>query len=115
MPLNMENFRAYQKKYYQEHREEKVLKSKIKDLANLYGISKEQYDFMIENQGGKCAICKSSWTKKGPTVDHDHATGKVRGILCSNCNWALGLIHDDRNVAWGMIDYLCDSQQIKEV
>jgi hypothetical protein len=62
-----------------------------------YGLTKEAYDDLVESQGNKCAICESPpdgrWGRL--MVDHDHETGEVRGLLCCNCNWALGHLKDD--------------------
>jgi hypothetical protein len=63
-----------------------------------YGITPEQYDAMLVEQKGCCAICRSSeWGGKSgvPHVDHDHATGAVRGLLCAGCNHGLGHFADD--------------------
>lgn len=62
-------------------------------LRRAYGITSEQYDAMLAAQGGVCAICKSEPKKNRLHVDHDHDTGRVRGLLCVACNsrleWAL--------------------------
>jgi len=62
---------------------------------------------MIEAQGGTCAVCP------GPPqhVDHDHETGEVRGILCSNCNQALGNVRDDPTPLRGLARYLDEHRQ----
>ena len=66
-----------------------------------YGITPEQYEAMVEAVGGLCAICgqPERATRRGEirglNVDHDHDTGAVRGLLCSNCNTAIGLLRDD--------------------
>lgn len=62
-----------------------------------YGISLAKFDEMLERQGGVCAICKGPQAKphKHFCVDHDHATGKVRGLLCTPCNKSLGCLKDD--------------------
>ena len=75
-----------------------------------YGITPEQYDEMVLAQGGVCAICKKAdqtvaWAGR-LHIDHCHTTGRVRGLLCSPCNIALGLIRDDPIVLLGMVDYL---------
>lgn len=57
-----------------------------------YGITVEQYGVMFEAQGGVCAICGRGPGKKALHVDHNHETGEVRGLLCSNCNTAIGLL-----------------------
>lgn len=70
-------------------------------LKNEYGLSKNEYDALKVTQDNKCAICggegflmrKHHWSKL--VVDHDHKTGVVRGLLCHNCNRALGLFKDN--------------------
>ena len=55
----------------------------------MYGITIEDYDRMYEEQGGRCAICRTDQPGGAGerfSVDHDHETGKVRGLLCNNCN-----------------------------
>lgn len=58
-----------------------------------YGIDLEQYNVMFQKQQGYCKICgkHQSQFKRRLAVDHDHATGKVRGLLCCRCNWAVGV------------------------
>lgn len=68
----------------------------------------EQWDSILTNQGGKCAICRSPnpTTKQGWHTDHCHKTGKVRGILCKSCNVALGEVKDRIDVVKNMLEYL---------
>jgi recombination endonuclease VII len=61
-------------------------------LKYRYGLSKEDYERMLDEQGGVCAICGSAPDKQRLSVDHNHGTGKVRGLLCHKCNLALGVI-----------------------
>lgn len=66
-------------------------------LKRRYGLSAETYDHMVALQEGVCALCKKTETcagKKHLTVDHCHATGKVRGLLCHRCNMIIGKIKD---------------------
>lgn len=60
-----------------------------------YGINKRQFDSMVKEQGGHCALCD------GPPycIDHDHKTGAIRGVLCTVCNMSMAAI--DRDVTWG--------------
>ncbi|WP_245161225.1 endonuclease VII domain-containing protein [Blastococcus sp. CT_GayMR16] len=61
-------------------------------LSRRYGITAEEANFLLERQGGLCAICKSA---PAAHVDHDHATGAVRALLCFNCNGGLGQFKDN--------------------
>jgi len=63
---------------------------------------------MFNAQDCKCAICGKTEqeNKKRLAVDHCHATGKVRKLLCSHCNTALGLVNDDQNILIEMLSYL---------
>jgi hypothetical protein len=67
-------------------------------LAKLYGITLADYDAMVEAQDDRCAICSTDKPGGSSTnwhVDHDHSTGRVRGLLCSRCNLAIGQFNDD--------------------
>ena len=80
-------------------------------LVKTYGINIEQYEAIYKVQRGVCAICGSmpDVSKHGfarLVVDHDHATGKIRGLLCNNCNRALGLMKDDEITIQKFLDYL---------
>lgn len=59
-----------------------------------FGISLADYEALYEQQGGVCDVC-SNGTTRHLDIDHDHTTGKVRGLLCSACNTALGLLQED--------------------
>ena len=74
-------------------------------LRRRYGITSADVEAMIEAQGGTCAVCPG----KPEHVDHDHKTGRVRGILCFNCNQALGNVRHDRTVLRGLISYLSET------
>jgi hypothetical protein len=72
-----------------------------------YGFPPSHVPVLIEKQGGGCAICGTrTWTKHGPSVDHDHRTGAVRGILCNRCNAGIGFFSDDPNVLRAAASYL---------
>jgi hypothetical protein len=79
-----------------------------------YGLTVAQYDAILEAQGHVCAICRhpethvSSFTKKTRRlcVDHDHNTGRVRGLLCSRCNRAIGMLGDDLPRLRAVVAYL---------
>lgn len=77
------------------------------DWQYRYGVSPEQYLEMYQAQEGKCKICgKELPDGEYLCIDHDKATGEVRGLLCNNCNRALGFFHDDVNSLQKAIKYL---------
>ena len=81
-------------------------------LKAKFGMSIEEYDKLFFLQQGKCAICGQPETEtrlgvvKRLAVDHNHTTGKIRGLLCCSCNKALGLLKDDISIMKSAIDYL---------
>lgn len=69
---------------------------KASRTSDRYGLTVTELRALREANSGSCGICGTSdWGVKGPQLDHDHETGKVRGILCVNCNNALGRMQDD--------------------
>lgn len=70
------------------HKDPVVRKAFIRKwrYRTVYGITPEQYDMMLTAQGGKCKICGGSPRSSRLHVDHDHKTGRVRGLLCWWCN-----------------------------
>lgn len=78
-------------------------------LKRQYGITPEEYDALLTSQGGGCAICgatKPGGRTKHFPVDHCHATGVVRGLLCTKCNRGLGLFNDDTGRIARAVKYL---------
>ena len=79
-----------------------------KILISKYGITLKEYNKMVEQQNNKCAICKNEYKEgnKKLAVDHCHKTGKIRGLLCSNCNPALGFLKEDLNIIKNLVRYI---------
>lgn len=77
-----------------------------------YGLTADEYAEMYAEQGGLCAICQQpeTMTYRGKVktlcIDHDHESGKVRGLLCASCNFALGKFYDDPVRLRAAADYL---------
>ena len=71
----------------------------------LYGISLEDYDRMFTRQGGRCRICKRK-SSRALFIDHCHVTGRVRGLLCNNCNCLIGFARDDPSILMAGSSYL---------
>ena len=74
-----------------------------------YGISVEDYERMFAEQNGACYICGEAPTTRALDIDQCHKSGKVRGLLCSNHNRALGLLGDDPDLLLKSIEYLVKS------
>lgn len=80
---------------------------KRKYLMKSYGLTKDQFDDMLTKQNNSCAICGTTdLGKPSPSIDHCHTTGKVRGLLCNNCNRGLGLLKDSKEIIENAIKYL---------
>jgi hypothetical protein len=97
--------RDQKRAYYATHKD----KFYAKQLKQVYGISLIEFNTILKNQGNVCKICGA--TKSGGrsgkfVVDHDHKTGKIRGLLCHRCNTALGNFYDDRSILASAILYL---------
>ena len=75
-------------------------------LKNFYDLTPEAYDAMLDKQGNSCDICAKSFEDFQPVVDHDHETGDVRAVLCTNCNTGLGQFFDDSEILQKAIEYL---------
>jgi hypothetical protein len=87
-------------------------KSKIKAA---YSISEEEYFNMYSSQEGKCAICSLEILAKNRSthIDHNHTTGKVRGLLCHHCNTALGLFKENTKTLEAAMQYLNNDGFVK--
>jgi hypothetical protein len=86
-------------------------------LKRLYKISYKDYEEMLDKQDHKCKICKKdgflmkSCHKMRLVVDHCHKSGNVRGLLCHNCNRALGLLEDSEEVLLRAVEYLKEGSE----
>jgi len=82
-------------------------------LKSQYGLTLAEYDTMLAQQSGVCAICSCTESRKTPSggirqlaVDHDHRTGSNRSLLCAKCNTALGNFDDNPYLLQAAIEYL---------
>ena len=101
------------KSYEKSKRNPEQVKAKRRyHLKKTYGLALEEYEAMFVEQEGVCAVCKFPETaiKRGSTksldVDHNHETGKVRGLLCSACNSSLGLLREDPERIIALLEYV---------
>lgn len=96
-------------RYYKENKQ-KVREKKLKFLYN--GFTLKDYDKLLRSQRGKCAICGAKYAvngraKKGPLyVDHNHQTGRIRGLLCARCNFAVGFVEVNSKLICNINEYL---------
>jgi hypothetical protein len=95
-------------KISQTHRDNNPGYTRERNLKTLYGITHNDYLKMLEAQNGRCAICGTDTPggKRAFHVDHCHATGKVRGLLCGNCNRGIGYLKDSVSNLSSAILYL---------
>ena len=79
-----------------------------------YGITQDDYDRMLHDQGNKCPICKTADPgTKGWCIDHCHDTGNVRSLLCNPCNMAIGQANENPDVLRAMADYVEAWEKVK--
>jgi hypothetical protein len=86
--------------------------TRITYLKNEYGVSLEWYEETLEQQGGGCATCGGppGGSRVFFCVDHNHKTGRVRGLLCKDCNLALGIVEEDPIVLELLAQYIRDHE-----
>lgn len=110
-PHCIECRRKYEVESFHKHKHKRpydYLKDKDKKLQRTFGIGYEEYLIMLAAQQGGCAICGTTSTgkRKAFAVDHNHATGKIRGLLCGNCNTGIGNLREDEGIMLRAIEYL---------
>ena len=90
--------------YAKSYRERNKSKLQIKKLEK-YGLTQEEYDKLLETNEGKCHVCDTR-SKRSLCIDHSHKDGSIRGLLCTNCNLALGQVKDNVDTLNKMIKYV---------
>jgi hypothetical protein len=84
------------RRHYEGQREAYIARSRRQQLKTRFGITEADYERMLQEQQGVCAICnRTCATGKRLAVDHCHDAGRIRGLLCKNCNTAIGLLSDE--------------------
>lgn len=102
-----------------EARARKSRNRRIWHLKTLYGITMEFFDYLLfDKQGLRCAICDEFLPEKDSqiAIDHNHITGKIRGLLCHQCNFGLGNFKDSPEILRSAATYLertADEQYIE--
>lgn len=90
-------------KYWAENKDRISKINRASHVKQTYGLDKEAYAALLKKQNESCAICRE---QKPLAVDHDHQTGKTRGLLCRACNTAIGMLKENINVLNSAISYL---------
>lgn len=103
------------KKWRLDNPERSQLSARSRRLKHVYGITLDEYYAMLSAQEGCCAICGLEENKSALislqknisfAVDHCHVTNKIRGLLCNQCNRALGMFGDNKDILKKALDYL---------
>jgi hypothetical protein len=90
-----------------ENTEKHLARMRERSKERRYGITQEEFDQMLIRQNNKCKICSGNFkSSKDTHIDHCHNTNKVRGLLCNNCNMALGQFMDNTDIMDNAIKYL---------
>lgn len=92
-----------------ERKRQQARISRTGKIHQTYGLTPEGEARLYEEQSHRCAICRDPPGPRGFHLDHCHATGVVRGLLCPPCNVGLGQFRDSPGRLWGAIDYLVDA------
>ena len=109
--------RAYRaersRRYWKAHPERRQHVRRVNRRVKLkhYGMTYSELERMTERQGGRCAICNRPPRQRALDVDHCHATGKVRGLLCSSCNRLIGFADEDVGRLVAVIRYLTQAKE----
>jgi len=110
----------YKERYAHRSPDGKLSYETRKKLAK-WGLTESEYEKLYESQDGVCAICNLPETALGSnknssvkrlSVDHNHKTGTIRGLLCGNCNTGIGLLQDSVENLQKAIDYLTTHQTV---
>ena len=101
---------AYMRRYHQAHKNDPEYRRMRREafLVYKYGITQAHLEELLDKQHHRCAICAGQRNGPGTRlhIDHCHESGRIRGLLCTKCNTALGLLDDDAGRAEAVAQYL---------
>jgi hypothetical protein len=122
---NKEKINSKQRDWYARNRDSQLEKKKVYNethaeqkhrsyLRRAYGVTADEYERLLVTNDYKCEICliDQRYTKKRHAVDHCHLTGKIRGLLCSNCNIAIGHLGDDKGKIMKAYEYISRKEPV---
>lgn len=94
-------------KYYKTHKQHVLKRTWQYHRLRQYGITQEDFDALLKQQDNVCAICEKPCITEQPlSIDHDHTTNKVRGLLCRKCNSGIGMLGDSPLLLEKALKYL---------
>jgi ribosomal protein L37E len=112
-------YESKKRHYWTDRKKQVQLLARKYNLKHSFGITIEQYEEMFNKQKGVCIICGKPETQHSHPngkvdslrVDHNHKTGKIRGLLCSKCNFGIAQFNDNINLLKKAIIYLKEKKQ----
>lgn len=110
LDFSLDKFKEQEHLKYIKERQFRPLARQKYELKRKYGMTLDEFYQLHVKQEGKCKACKCS--KHNLVVDHCHVTGRIRGLLCSSCNKALGFAQDSVDILKSLVEYLEDEQCI---
>ena len=90
--------KCYDAEIYLKHKAHHKKLNRIAHLRRTFNLTEEEYDHMFKQQTGLCLICDRTSPQENLMIDHDHTTGKIRGLLCRRCNLLLGYAGDSPDI-----------------
>lgn len=104
---NLDAYRTQTQEYYRRNRSKILAACRGYVLLRQFGLTEEKYKSLSKSQGDRCAVCRGLQLKgKSLAVDHDHRTGRIRGLLCTPCNTGIGLLGDSYEGVASALSYL---------
>ena len=104
---NRARYKSTNKKWYEDNKDSINFRCRKNKIKREYYLTIEQYNQMFVDQNGVCAICgEKQENGKNLSIDHNHETGKVRGLLCTRCNTGIGLLKEKEDILLKAIEYL---------
>lgn len=104
---NKEKYNERSRQYYKDNKHRELGRGTRNARKRLLGVTEEEFQYRLQLQEYRCGICTNEFkNSKDQCVDHNHITGKVRGILCRSCNLALGQFKDSKRILQDAVIYL---------
>lgn len=118
---NPEKAREAQRRWRERNKERVREAARVRQKVNpdrrrqkALGVSGAEFHMLFLSQGKRCAICGVAQSRRW-NLDHDHGTGRVRGVLCCRCNLGIGLLQDSPSIAAAAANYLQHHRQLQEL